>query len=84
MKILKDKHYLLSKTLICFMKQEIAVADIDTALSETISEYINRYLRSKYTSRVELYNWISVQNERIELLNISRTDDKKVKTEAQT
>jgi hypothetical protein len=84
MKILKDKHYLLSKTLICFMKQEIAVADIDTALSETISEYINRYLRSKYTSRVELYNWISVQNERIELLNISRIDDKKVKTEAQT
>jgi hypothetical protein len=84
MKILKDKHYLLSKTLICFMKQEIAVADIDNALSETISEYINRYLRSKYTSRVELYNWISVQNERIELLNISRIDDKKAKAETQT
>ena len=78
MKILKDKHYLLSKTLICFMKQELAVADIDATLGETISEYINRYLHSKYTSRVELYNWVSVQNERIELLNISRSgDDKK-------
>lgn len=84
MKILKDKHYLLSKTLICFMKQEIAIADIDTDLGDTISEYINRYLHSKYTSRVELYNWISVQNERIELLNISRNDDKKAKTETQT
>lgn len=85
MKILKDKHYLLSKTLICFMKQEIAIADIDADLGDTISEYINRYLHSKYTSRIELYNWISVQNERIELLNISRSgDDKKAKTETQT
>jgi hypothetical protein len=85
MKILKDKHYLLSKTLICFMKQELAVADIDSALGDTISEYINRYLHSKYTSRVELYNWVSVQNERIELLNISRSgDDKKAKNEEQT
>lgn len=84
MKILKDKHYLLSKTLICFMKQEIAVADMDAALGDTISDYINRYLHSKYTSRVELYNWISVQNERIELLNISRSDDKKTKNETQT
>ena len=85
MKILKDKHYLLSKTLICFMKQELAVADIDATLGETISEYINRYLHSKYTSRVELYNWVSVQNERIELLNISRSgDDKKAKNEEQT
>ena len=85
MKILKDKHYLLSKTLVCFMKQEIAIADIDSDLCDTISEYINRYLHSKYTSRVELYNWISVQNERIELLNISRSgDNKKAKTETQT
>jgi hypothetical protein len=83
MKILKDKHYLLSKTLICFMKQEIAISDIDATLGETISEYINRYLHSKYTSRVELYNWISVQNERIELLNITRIDDKKAKKEEQ-
>lgn len=76
MKILKDKHYLLSKTLICFMKQEIAISEMDNDLGETISEYINRYLHSKYTSRVELYNWIAIQNERIELLNITRTDEK--------
>ena len=84
MKILKDKHYLLSKTLLCFMKQEIAITNIDSALGETISDYINRYLHSKYTSRVELYNWISVQNERIELLNMSRSDDKKTKNAEQT
>jgi hypothetical protein len=83
MKILKDKHYLLSKTLICFMKQEIAISEMDNDLGETISEYINKYLHSKYTSRVELFNWISVQNERIELLNITRTDDKKDKKEKQ-
>lgn len=85
MKILKDKHYLLSKTLLCLMKQEIAVANIDAALGETISDYINRYLHSKYTSRIELYNWISVQNERIEILNMSKgSDDKNTKNAAQT
>ena len=83
MKILKDKHYLLSKTLICFMKQEIAISEMDESLGETISEYINRYLHSKYTSRVELFNWIAIQNERIELLNITRNEDKKPRKKEQ-
>lgn len=69
MKILKDKHYLLSKTLLCLTKQAQAVAEMDADLAETLNEYINRYLRSKQSSRIELYNWISVQNERIELMN---------------
>lgn len=68
-KILKDKHYLLSKTLLCLTKQAQVVAEMDADLAETLNEYINRYLRSKQSSRIELYNWISVQNERIELMN---------------
>lgn len=68
-KILKDKHYLLSKTLLSLTKQAQAVAEMDTDLAETLNEYINKYLRSKQSSRIEIYNWIAVQNERIELLN---------------
>lgn len=72
MKILKDKHYLLSQTLLSLMKQEQAITKIDAELGNALSEYINKYLRSKYTSRIELYNWISVQNERIDMMNNQR------------
>lgn len=79
MRILKDKHYLLSKTLLSLTQQQIAVAKIDSDLGEILNEYITKYLRSKQSSRMEIYNWISVQNERIKMLNVNRDNTKSLK-----
>ena len=79
MRILKDKHYLLSKTLLSLTQQQIAVAKIDSDLGEILNEYITKYLRSKQSSRMEIYNWISVQNERIKMLNVNRENAKSLK-----
>ena len=82
MQIIKDKKYITAQTYRRLYVQETAIRDIDTVLCDTIMEYTDRYLRSRYTNRTELIEWLRVQAVRIKLLNtiplrISKTDNQK-------
>lgn len=69
MQIIKDKKYLTAQTYRRLYVQECAIHDIDSVLCDTIIEYTDKYLRSRYTNRTELIEWLKVQSVRIDLLN---------------
>ena len=81
MQIIKDKKYITSQTFRQLYVQECAIREIDSVLCDTITEYTDKYLRSRYTNRTELIEWLKIQSVRINLLNtlpvnISKTNNK--------